>query len=239
MSAPNPPTIDPPSGQHDRTLFTVTISVPNPPDGVTMRWTQDETIPDINHGNPVDGPTVSFQIVVPRTIMAIAILGNEVSGVSEAVYTVIPPTRRPPPVPPPRPGQPPPPPVQNPPPPPPPPPPPTQLPIGSDSIDFFQVFYRPDNHPDWILWKEIPRERFKVIGRPGAIDTGGLPVARPGFSPRVPLGKPADVCDATTGRNLKRGYEFQIRIAGVGHVVIDRFRLHAQKLVEKSRAHCQ
>jgi hypothetical protein len=100
-----------------------------------------------------------------------------------------------------------------------------------------KIFYRPDQYPSWVFWKEFS-QRFDLIGRAGSIDAGGVPTARPGFAPRVPLGKPANDCDPTTGRQLRRGYDFQVKMNGTGHIIVDRFRLHAMKLVEKSTSKC-
>lgn len=98
------------------------------------------------------------------------------------------------------------------------------------------VYYRPDNYPQWLLWKDFP-DGFNQIGDKGAIDAGGIPTARAGFVPRVSLGKPSNDCDEeTTRRQLRRGYEFHVKIVGTGHVIIDRFRLHAQRQTERSRA---
>lgn len=97
------------------------------------------------------------------------------------------------------------------------------------------VYYRPDNYPDWVLWRKFEQEFF-LIGKASAIDLGGIPTARPGFAPRISFGKPSDDCDLNTGRRLRRGFEFQVRLVGSGHVILDRFRLHAQKLIERSRA---
>lgn len=96
-----------------------------------------------------------------------------------------------------------------------------------------KVYYRPDQYPTWILWRDFSY-KFTMIGKPGSIDSTGVPTASAGFAPRVSLGKPSNDCDKTTGRQLRRGYDFQVRMVGTGHVVIDRFRLHAQKIVEKS-----
>jgi hypothetical protein len=98
------------------------------------------------------------------------------------------------------------------------------------------VYYRPDSYPDWVLWKEFP-DRLSLIGRPQALGTGGVPTARAGFAPRLPLGKPSDACDPdSTNRKLRRGFSFQVRFTGTGHMTFERFRLHAQRLVEKSRS---
>lgn len=98
------------------------------------------------------------------------------------------------------------------------------------------ISYRPDNYPEWVDWQDFNQQQFVLIGKPGLLGTGGVPSARAGFAPRVSLIKPSDACDPTTSRSLRRGYEFQIRFQGVGHVVVDRFRLHAQTLIERSRA---
>jgi hypothetical protein len=98
-----------------------------------------------------------------------------------------------------------------------------------------KISYRPDNYPDWIPWKEFP-DRFSLIGRSQALGAGGLPSARAGFAPRVSLGKPANACDPnSTARSLRRGYYFQVRFRGTGHMMIEKFRLHGQQLIEKSR----
>ena len=100
------------------------------------------------------------------------------------------------------------------------------------------VFYHPDNYPEWLLWKDFPTG-INQIGQKGAIDAGGVPIARAGFSPRVSLGKPSNDCDgAVTDRKFRRGYEFHVKFKGTGHLVIDRFRLHAQRQIERSRAKC-
>ena len=96
-----------------------------------------------------------------------------------------------------------------------------------------KIYYRPDNYPYWSLWRDFT-DKFDMIGQPGAIDAGGNPTVKPGFAPRVPLGKPANDCDPTTGRRLRRGYNFQVKFAGTGHIILNRFRLHAQRQVEKS-----
>ena len=67
---------------------------------------------------------------------------------------------------------------------------------------------------------------------------GGVPTARAGYAPRVSFGKPGDDCDPNTNRRLRLGFQFQVRFQGTGHAAISRFRIHAQKLIERSRAEC-
>jgi hypothetical protein len=98
------------------------------------------------------------------------------------------------------------------------------------------VSYRPDNYPDWLPWREF-HDQFGMIGDPSSLGTAGLPNARPGFAPRTSFGKPPDKGDSlSTKRNLRRGFNFQVRFRGRGHVVLDRFRIHAQKQTERSTA---
>lgn len=102
-------------------------------------------------------------------------------------------------------------------------------------MNTLSVAYKPDDYPYWIPWQDF-NQIFDLIGEPGAIDIGGIPTARAGFAPRVPLQKPGNDCDDNTGRNLRRGYLFQVKFNGTGHAVFNRFRIQAQKLIEKSRA---
>jgi len=103
-------------------------------------------------------------------------------------------------------------------------------------MNSLKIYYRPDNYPEWIPWREFSNQ-FGLIGNPSTLGTGGLPNARPGFAPRTSFGKPPDDADGlATKRKLRRGFNFQVRFSGKGYVVLDRFRLHAQRLVEKSRA---
>lgn len=98
-----------------------------------------------------------------------------------------------------------------------------------------KVYYRPDNYPDWIPWRTFTQE-FDLIGKAQALDSGGVPTARAGFIPRLSFGKPPNKCDRTTLRNTRRGFDFQVRLVWTGHLKLERFRLHGQRLVERSRA---
>jgi hypothetical protein len=99
-----------------------------------------------------------------------------------------------------------------------------------------KISYRPDNYPEWLPWREFSQE-FTLIGKAGALGVGAVPSANAGFSPRTSFGKPQNSTDVLeTGRNLRRGFDFQVRFQGTGHMVLDRFRLHAQRLIERSRA---
>lgn len=100
-----------------------------------------------------------------------------------------------------------------------------------------QVDYRPDNYPDWIAWRQFDENDIDMINAPGKLGIGGLPIARGGFFPRLSFGKPQDGGDRQeTGRSLRRCYNVQVRFRGNSYLVLDRFRLHAQKLVERATA---
>jgi hypothetical protein len=103
-------------------------------------------------------------------------------------------------------------------------------------MNSLDIYYRPDNYPEWIPWRQFSSDDLKMIGKPGAIDGGGVPSAKAGFIPRLSFGKPMDASDPTTSRKTRRAYQFQVRFVGTGHMVIDRFRIHGQRLIEKSRA---
>ncbi len=99
-----------------------------------------------------------------------------------------------------------------------------------------KIAYRPDNYPDWVPWRDFSQE-FNLIGKSSELGIGGIPSARPGFAPRTSFGKPQDKVDTfQTNRNLRRGFNFQVRFQGSGHVILDRFRLHAMKMVERATA---
>jgi hypothetical protein len=100
-----------------------------------------------------------------------------------------------------------------------------------------QVFYRPDDYPEWIPWREFT-QKFDIIGKAGSLDIGGVPTARAGFAPRIPFGKPAYACDPTSGRSLRRGFEFNVKFKGTGYCCFNRFRIHGMKLIEKATSGC-
>ena len=37
-----------------------------------------------------------------------------------------------------------------------------------------RIYYRPDQYPDWALWREFS-QKFFMIGKAGAIDSNGVP----------------------------------------------------------------
>lgn len=97
--------------------------------------------------------------------------------------------------------------------------------------------FKADQKPDWTAWQSLPS--ITSVGTPQEITNGGVPTLRPGYYPRRTFTKPPDGCDsAQTGRMLRRGYEFQIRLTGVGHCSLRKLRVHAREVVENARAQC-
>lgn len=99
-----------------------------------------------------------------------------------------------------------------------------------------ELEYRPDQHPNWTFWQTLPV--ISPVGTAQAITPGGVPTLRHNFFPRRTITKPDnDVDDEDfTGRNMRRGYEFQPRIHGTGHCVIRKLRMHAKDLTEDDKA---
>lgn len=108
--------------------------------------------------------------------------------------------------------------------------------VGISPMHSIQTFYRPDDYPEWIPWKQFDARTLQMIGRAGSVDNAGLPTIRAGFRPRISFGKPQNATDKNTRRNTRRGFQFQVKFKGTGHIVLDRFRLHAQKQVERATA---
>lgn len=98
------------------------------------------------------------------------------------------------------------------------------------------VWYRPDQHPEWTFWQALP-----VVSPVGVIQNitlGGVPTLRHNFVPRRTIIKPESVVDDEdfTGRMMRRGFEFQVRIRGQGYCELRKVRLHAKQLIEDDKA---
>jgi hypothetical protein len=100
------------------------------------------------------------------------------------------------------------------------------------------ISYRPDNYPYWLPWDSF--SGINPFGHPGDVDDEtGVPTLQLGYVPRRTLKKPDLKYDQTVPdnkRDLRRGFEFQTKFNWMGHCTIDRFRIHAQQLTEKTRA---
>lgn len=98
------------------------------------------------------------------------------------------------------------------------------------------VEYRPDQHPVWTTWQTLPV--ISPVGTAQAITPGGVPTLLHNFAPRRTIIKPENVVDDEdfTGRSMRRGFEFQVRLRGTGHCALRKLRLHAKQLVEDDKA---
>jgi hypothetical protein len=96
--------------------------------------------------------------------------------------------------------------------------------------------YRPDQHPIWTPWQTLPE--IDAVGTAQAITPGGVPTLLHNFFPRRTVAKPENDVDneSFTGRNMRRGFEFQPRIRGTGHCALRKLRMHAKPLVEDDKA---
>jgi hypothetical protein len=107
--------------------------------------------------------------------------------------------------------------------------------IKTDNIAV-NVAYRQDENPDWIDWHTL--QPVGPQGDCGEITCGGCPTIKPGFAPRKRFPAPPKDCDENTKRDSSRGFEFQARLRGAGHLSIRKFRLHAKNLPEDSKGAC-
>lgn len=99
-----------------------------------------------------------------------------------------------------------------------------------------ELDYRPDQHPRWTEWTTLPE--ITPVGTAQAITPGGVPTLLENIFPRRTIAKPGNTVDdaAFTGRTMRRGYEFQVRVRGTGHGTVQKMRLHAKQLVEDDKA---
>jgi hypothetical protein len=105
-----------------------------------------------------------------------------------------------------------------------------QLSYGEIYVDnlkgkvHFQVWYKPDQWPYWVLWHE-----WDECQKPDANGNGG-------FRPRMPLGEPSvDPCDPILNRPLREGYTFRLRVQITGHATFKGGKIIAITKPEPSR----
>lgn len=94
--------------------------------------------------------------------------------------------------------------------------------------------YRPDGYDDWLEWGTI--DDLQPITTTHDADLANITSRTTNFAPRKTLPKPANKTDPSTNRNLRRGFEFQVKLNGTGSMSLERIRMHAQQITEKSRA---
>jgi len=98
----------------------------------------------------------------------------------------------------------------------------------------FKAYFRPDNYPCWILWKEWSDcATYKDCSLDPITGCQTVHNFKPQFRPRVDLGQPPDECDEITNRPLREGYQFQVRLEVQGYCEIRDLRLTAEERVER------
>jgi hypothetical protein len=103
----------------------------------------------------------------------------------------------------------------------------------SDNDSYMDVSYRPDDYSEWLPWGK--RINVDAIGQYQTVNPNtGEPELREGFMPRAKLEKPEYDSDPTTKRSLRRGFNFQVKFNWTGYMALQRFRIQAQQLIEKS-----
>lgn len=96
--------------------------------------------------------------------------------------------------------------------------------------------YKSDQEPDWQDWCTL-----NVISAHGdcrSITCGGVPTIRKGYYPRRTLPQPPDACNPQTKKQARRFFEFQTRLTGTGHCLLNKFRLNAIEMPEDPRNSC-
>lgn len=98
----------------------------------------------------------------------------------------------------------------------------------------FKAYFKPDNHPCWVFWKEWDDcAKYKDCGIDpitGCLNTKNF---KPQFRPRVSLGQPPETCDPITNRPYRDGYEFQVRFEISGYCKIKSLYVFAEERQEQ------
>lgn len=94
--------------------------------------------------------------------------------------------------------------------------------------------FKCDQQPEWQPWQELGV--INALGACQEITCGGKPTILKGYFPRKTLIEPTDVPNTQTGRNARRCFEFQVKLAGVGKCKIKRLRVSAHQVTEDGRA---
>lgn len=96
----------------------------------------------------------------------------------------------------------------------------------------FAVWWKPDQYPAWQPWNSWT-ESAKVGLCPPLACPPGSP-SQPAFRPYIPLPTPPDHCDTTQNptRNLRLGFEFQVKIQWTGICRLKKFFIACSEVEE-------
>lgn len=94
----------------------------------------------------------------------------------------------------------------------------------------FKVYWKPDNYPCWILWKEFSEcAEYKDCSFDPLTGCQKFEQAKPQFRPNLSLGQPPNTCDPITDRPFRDGYSFQVRFEISGYCEIRNIFLVAEE----------
>lgn len=98
---------------------------------------------------------------------------------------------------------------------------------------YMSISFRPDRYPKFVPWN--PTQQIPVAMPIHNADTiVGLPTVAPGFTPRLGIGTPLVDSDLlSTNRDLKRGYEVDMKIGWTGNMSIKQARFHDRTQLER------
>jgi hypothetical protein len=110
---------------------------------------------------------------------------------------------------------------------------------GVDAPIKLTVEFRSDGYPNWIPW--VVNAPLPGHAQPCNLDTQvcqtpGCPVE--GYWMPVKLPTPPNNCDVNTGKLIRVGYYFQLRITWTGPATIHMVIMHAEELVEDPNGTC-
>ena len=105
------------------------------------------------------------------------------------------------------------------------------------SIDV-TVEFRSDGYPNWVLWGQctLPGHAQPCNLDPSICQSPGCPVEGYWFQRKMPT--PPETCDPNTGKLIRVGFHFQLRITWSGPATLLMVMLHAEELVEDPNGDC-
>lgn len=105
------------------------------------------------------------------------------------------------------------------------------------SIDV-TVEFRSDGYPNWVLWGQctLPGHSIPCNLDPSLCQNPGCITEGYWFQRKMPT--PPNTCDPNTGKLIRVGFHFQLRITWVGPATLLMVMLHAEELIEDPNGNC-
>lgn len=93
----------------------------------------------------------------------------------------------------------------------------------------FKVYFKPDNHPCWIFWKEFSEcSVYKDCDFDPLTGCQTTKEYQPQYRHRLSIGQPPSTCDTITNKQYRLGYQFQVRIEVEGYCEIKNLTVTAE-----------